>query len=421
MDGSRIMSEQRRLGPNAALRNVPGSRGDLATPALVLDLDALERNLATMARLCAERGLALRPHAKTHKSVHIAKLQVAAGALGVCVANLREAEVMAAGGVRGLHLTTPVVGRAKIDILVSLLKQGADLTIVVDSIAAIAPLEAALKRAGQTVAALVDIDVRAMYRTGVASAEDAVAVATALQASATIDYAGVQYYSGIVQHLPDYAERAAIYGVELDKLADILKRLEVAGLPARIVSGGGSGSFDLDAQSGLFTENQAGSYLFMDMEYGEVEFMAGQRPFDYALTIQGTVISNNVRGLVTVDVGAKAFATDGPIPRLVSGVPKGAGFFYFGDEFGAVLFEEIGGRLGEALSQMPARYGKQSYDLFHGLFGSAEASPGRLTLGAKVELLAPHCDPTVNLHDVYHCVRGDTLVDIWPVDARGSL
>lgn len=395
----------------------PGSRKDLATPALLLDLDALESNIAAMARFCNESGLALRPHAKTHKSVNVAKMQLAAGARGICVATLREAQVMATHGIAGIHLTTPVVGTVKTEAFVALARAG--LTGVVDNPACVDALEDCARRENMVLRLLVDADLGSMLRTGTASSNAALALAERIASSDVLEFEGVQFYSGIVQHIPTMAERKRAYGRELERLAALLRQLEMAGLKPRTISGGGTGTFHIDAESGLFTENQAGSYAVMDMEYAAVELQpGGGRAFENALFVQASVISNNARGLVTVDAGTKSFAMDGPVPRIASGAPAASGYQYFGDEFGMVL----SGALQQRMASMPPPGGGGgSHEMFHSLFDDFRGNEEPLAVGSKIELVAPHCDPTVNLHNFYHCVRGDTLVDIWPVDARGSL
>jgi len=376
-----------------------------------------------MARLCRERNIALRPHAKTHKSVRVAKSQIAAGAVGLCVATLREADVMVAAGIPGVHVTTPIVGPLRLEVLASLLARGGGLSVVVDDMDNLKQLEACVKRSGKTLPVIVDLDLGGMRRTGVAKAQDAVELAGAIAQSDVLEYAGIQYYSGIVQHIASVTDPARTYDLELERLAAVIRELGAAGLPPRIVTGGGTGTLDLDARCGLFSENQAGSYVFMDVEYMQVDLLLSlARPFEPALFVQATVNSNNARGLVTVDVGTKSFATDGPRPRLVIGAPALNAYEYFGDEFGMVLFRELGERVGAHKRRRETTDGEGSmYQLFHELFDDVHEEPKQLELGAKVELAAPHCDPTVNLHDYYHCVRGDTLVDIWPVDARGPL
>lgn len=407
------------LGPNAQLIGQQGSRKALATPALVLDLDLLDANIAAMAERSRATGLAVRPHAKTHKCVEIARRQIAAGSKGICVANLNEATVMLGAGFDVL-VTTPVVGGQKIARLANLAGQGGRLTIVVDNVANILAIDAELGRRGQRLPVLVDLDLGSMYRTGVATIEQAVAVAEAASKSGALDYAGVQFYSGIVQHIPTREGRRAIYQREIDRLEQALGALRAAGLEAMTVSGGGTGTFELDAASGLFTENQAGSFVVLDVEYAAVELGVAEEPYRPALFVQGSVVSNNAPGLVTIDAGTKVFATDGPVPRIITGAPDGALYQNFGDEFGVILFGEIAARM-QAGPPKDIEYGASAHAMFHALFGGIEAGPAPLAVGDKLELIVPHCDPTVNLHSWYHCVRGDMLVDIWPIDARGSL
>jgi 3-hydroxy-D-aspartate aldolase len=355
---------------------------------VILDLDGFEHNLKTMAKLCKQAGLSLRPHAKTHKSVEIAKRQIAAGAIGVSVATLREAAVMVEAGVPGVLLTTPVVGAVKIDVLCNLVGKSKGFMIVVDNPANVTALEAALKRSGKHLTVLLDIDI-GMKRTGVPDVAGALSLIRRLQRSPVLTLAGVQSYSGMVQHITRAADRARVYGKQLLHLVAVLAAAKKAGYTPGIVSGGGTGTFDFDRRAGLFTECQCGSYAVMDIEYEEVQLFAdGPHPFKTALYVQCMVVSNNHRALPTIDGGFKCFSMDGPIPRPARGAPPGAVYQFYGDEFGKIKLA----RKSDAMK-----------------------------LGAKVELVTPHCDPTINLHDFYHCVRGNVLVDIWPIEARGSL
>jgi D-serine deaminase-like pyridoxal phosphate-dependent protein len=376
------------LGPNARLIGKARSRQALATPAVILDLDHLDYNLKAMARLCKRAGLALRPHAKTHKSIEIAKRQIAAGAVGVSVATVREAAVMVEAGVPGVLLTTPVVGAVKIDLLCGLVGKSKGFMVAVDNILGVDALEAALQRAGKKLTVLADIDI-GMKRTGVPAVAGALALIRRLQASTVLTLAGIQSYSGRVQHITRVADRARVYGRQLRHLAAVLKAAKRAGYTPGIVSGGGTGTFDIDRGAGLLTECQCGSYALMDVEYEDVQlFGDGPNPFRTALYVQCSVVSNNHPAWPTIDGGFKCFSMDGAIPRLARGAPAGSVYQFFGDEFGKIKFSRKG---------------------------------DTLQLGGKVEIVTPHCDPTINMHDFYHCVRGNTLVDIWPVDARGSL
>ena len=378
----------RDLGPNAHLIGQPRSRQALATPAVILDLDDFEFNLKVMAKLCNEAGLSLRPHAKTHKSVEIARRQIAAGAVGISVATLREAAVMVGAGLPGVLLTTPVVGAVKIDLLCGLAGQSRGFMVAVDNPANVAALETVLRRCGKTLTVLVDIDI-GMGRTGVPDLDGALKLIKRVQSSDFLELAGLQSYSGRVQHIGRAADRARIYGKQLEHMEAVLGAAARAGYTPGIVSGGGTGTFDMDRRAGLFTECQCGSYAFMDIEYEEVQLFArGSNPYRTALYVQCMVVSNHVPGLPTIDGGFKCFSMDGPIPRPARGAPAGAKYGFYGDEFGKIKLAR---------------------------------KSATLKLGSKVELVTPHCDPTINLHDYYHCVRGNKLVDIWPIDARGSL
>ena len=389
MKSSRTAPRHHRdLGPNAALIGKPRSRRGLATPALILDLDAFEHNLAAMSALCKRAGLKLRPHAKTHKSVEIARRQIAAGAVGISVATLREAAVMVEAGIPGVLLTTPLTGAVKIDLLARLVGRSDGFMAAIDDPASLAPLERALERRRKRLPVLVDIDI-GMKRTGVPDVPGALALIRRVSSSRRLAFAGIQSYSGMVQHITRAADRERIYGRQLEHVRRVLKAAAKAGHAPGIVSGGGTGTFYIDRRAGLFTECQCGSYAVMDVEYQAVELFAhAQHPFKTALFVQCSVVSNHHRRLPTIVGGFKCFSMDGPIPQIASGAQRGSSYQFYGDEFGKIKF--------------------------------SRTSDG-MALGAKVELVTPHCDPTINLHDFIHCVRGQTLVDIWPVDARGSL
>jgi 3-hydroxy-D-aspartate aldolase len=376
------------LGPNASLIGKRGTRATLWTPALLLDLDAFEHNIRSMSELCRKAGKLLRPHAKTHKSTTIARKQLEAGAIGIAVATVREAAAMIDAGIGGVLITSPIAGEAKLDAVARLAGIARGLMVVVDSLEGMQALEARMRRAGRTVGVLLDVDV-GMKRTGVSDIRQAAKIAARLQVSGSLEFLGLQCYSGMIQHIPELSRRARTYRRELHQLENLIEMLATRGFTPRIVSGGGTGSFSIDAACNLFTECQAGSYVFMDLQYNAVElFPSKRRPFRTSLFVQSMVLSNNHAGAATLDAGFKSFALDGPVPVPVRGAPRGSTFQFYGDEFGMLRFP---------------------------------ASGRRMRLGSKVEFVTPHCDPTVNLHDFYHCVRGTRLVDIWPVDARGAL
>jgi D-serine deaminase-like pyridoxal phosphate-dependent protein len=363
-----------------------GSRADLNTPVLVLDVEALDRNIAAMAGLAAGRGVALRPHAKTHKSVDIAQRQIAAGAVGVCCAKIGEAEALADGGVTGILITSPVAAPRAVERLAALAARAEGLMAVVDHPAVAARLDAALGDAGARLGVLIDID-PGIARTGVASPEKAVELARAIAALPRLDGRGVQFYCGVQQHVEDYAERRAAIVERTAYLQQVIAALAAAGFAPPIVSGGGTGTHRIDLDLGVFTELQAGSYVFMDKQYGDCDLTGdGNAPFEVSLGVDARVVSANHAGLVTIDAGFKSLSTDGGVAVVRDGAGEGAAFFFMGDEHAALAAPGIGERL----------------------------APGDC-----VSLIVPHCDPTVNLYDHYHVVAGDTLVAIWPVTARG--
>ena len=364
-----------------------GSRRSLNTPALVLDLDALDRNIATMAAIATAKGVDLRPHAKTHKSVDIAQRQIAAGAVGLCCAKLGEAETLAEGGIPGLHITSPVVSPSAIARLAALNATAERLSVVCDHPDNAAALAAAIS-AERPLTVVVDID-PGIKRTGVASASAAVTLAKLIEAAPSLRYGGVQFYCGREQHIEDWAERRKAVEERTVYLQGVITALAAAGLPPPIVTGSGTGTHRIDLELGVFTELQVGSYVFMDDQYRACDLAgqgADQPPYEASLFVDSRVVSANAGGLVTVDAGFKAFATEGHPPTVGEGAPEGARFAFMGDEHGAVIAPDVA---------------------------------SKLTISDRVVLGVPHCDPTVDLYDSYHVVSGDTLVDIWPVSARG--
>ena len=376
------------LGPNQPLIGRPDGRAALQTPALIVDLPAMQRNIAAMAAYAKSRGVGLRPHSKTHKSARIARLQVDAGAAGVCVVTVGEAAPMVAAGIPGVLITSPVVLPAKIDRLIALNERAEGLMVVADNAENVDALASAAGASGRPLTVVVDLDV-GTHRTGAADLETAVALARRIAASNALQFGGVQAYAGHLQHIEDYATRRDLASEQAVRVASLTEQLTAAGLAPPIVTGAGTGTHEIDASGGAFTELQVGSYIFTDVQYDAVALKADeQHPFAPALTVQVSVVSNNASGFVTTDGGLKRFATDGPKPEILRGAPSGSSYRFMGDEHGAVIFPDSG---------------------------------STLPLGAKVECLTPHCDPTVNLYDYYHVVDGDKLVDIWPVDGRGAI
>jgi 3-hydroxy-D-aspartate aldolase len=371
---------------NADLVGVPEGRSKLQTPALVIDLDVLERNIAHMAEFARKRGIQLRPHAKTHKSAEIARRQIAAGALGVCVAKLGEAEALADAGIENLLITSPVVTDKGIERLVALNARVSDLMATVDNPETAARIGAAAKASGKKLKVLVDLD-PGMSRTGIPMGDRGFALVEQVAKADGLEFMGLQCYAGNVQHMESPNERRDRSLSVMRELGEFRDNLKKRGINARIVSGGGTGTFDIDPDAHVLTELQVGSYVFMDRQYRDVWTKPGDAvPFETSLFVQTTVISANRDGLATTDAGFKSFATDAGAPEIATGAPEGASYFFFGDEQGGVLYS---------------------------------TAAGKLVPGNVLTCVVPHCDPTVNLYDVYHTVRGDALEAIWPVDSRG--
>jgi 3-hydroxy-D-aspartate aldolase len=361
-----------------------GSRLALNTPALVIDRDALDRNIAAMAAFAKRHGLALRPHAKTHKSVEIARMQMAAGALGVCCAKLGEAEALADGGINAILITSPVVTPQAIARLVALHERIGDLKVCADNPSNVDALAAALKDASRPLPIIVDLD-PGIRRTGVSSPEAAVALAEQIAGKPSLTFAGVQFYCGVQQHIEKYDERRAAIEERTAYLKGVIEALTAFGLPPHIISGGGTGTHQIDGRLGVFNELQVGSYVFMDRQYNDCDLYGeAEAMLEQALFVDTHVVSANSQGMATLDAGFKSLSTDGGAPKVVEGAPENSMFVFMGDEHGALI-----------------------------------AMDHAFKVGDRVVLTPPHCDPTVNLYDAYHIVRDGTLIDIWPVSARG--
>ena len=380
------MADSRSLGPNERFIGVKGARAQLSTPALLLDLDALDRNIAAMAAHTKAAGIGLRPHAKGAKSIAIARRQMAAGALGICCTTIGEAEVIAGSGIDNVLITSPVVTPAMIDRLMALHAKARGLMVVVDNPANVDALSVAAGKVGKPLGLVVEFDV-GQNRTGVRGVDAAAALARHIKSSPNLQYAGVQAYYGHLQHVAAYSDRKAAAETQMAHVRALLARLKAEGLAPGLVTGGGTGTFDFDPAGAVYTEIQPGSYPFMDREYVEIDITTGRpSPFAPSLFVLASVVSASREGFAVVNAGYKSFATEGGMPVVVSPRLGKSTYKLMGDEHGGIDYDPAG---------------------------------GALKVGDQVQFLTPHCDPTINLYDRYHCVRGDTLVEIWPVDARG--
>lgn len=355
---------------------------EIETPALIVDLPALERNIHGMAGVACRAGVALRPHAKTHKSPEIAALQIQAGALGIGCATIWEAEALSAAGIPGLLLTSPVMDRSKSS-RVAALNRRHDLTVVVDHIEQVDGLIEALRPGDPPLRIVVDVDV-GHGRTGVTDIAAGIGLVKYVASKPSLRFAGFQGFAGHVQHIQDAAKRedaAAKAAALLRTYSDASQR---AGFPAELITGSGTGACRYDF-GGPYNEVQPGSYVFMDSDYAQLKDENGTGlPFAPSLFVLATVVSINQLRQVTVDAGTKAIATNGPRPCHLLGVPAGAVYTFAGDE--------------------------------HGIISIPDGQPCP-TLGSRVLIGATHCDPTVNLHSTLHPVIGDN-VQKWSIIGR---
>jgi D-serine deaminase-like pyridoxal phosphate-dependent protein len=354
---------------------------EVDTPALLLDLDAFEHNLDRMAALLAPTGARLRAHAKTHKSAVIAGLQMARGAVGQCVQKVAEAEALAWGGIPDILVSNEVVGDRK---LARLLALGglARIAVCADDAAQVAAYEQAARDAGRRLTVLVELDVGAA-RCGVPPGPPAVALAERIAASPHLIFGGLQAYHGSAQHRRAPEERAAAIAAAAESTRRTVDQLRQRGLACPIVGGAGTGTFPLEAASGVFTEIQAGSYAFMDADYARNQ---DPPPFRQSLFVLATVMSRAVPGVAVVDAGHKAVPIDSGMP-LVAGRP-GLRYASASDEHGKLVVEDGG------------------------------AAPA---LGERLRLIPGHCDPTVDRYDWYVGVRGGRVDCLWPISARGGM
>ncbi len=360
---------------------------DIQTPCLILDLDALERNIRKMGDYAKAHGMRHRAHGKMHKSVDVLKLQEKlGGAVGVCCQKVSEAEVFVRGGIKDVLVSNQVRDPAKIDRLARLPKLGSRIIVCVDDVANVADLSAAAQKHGTTLECFVEIDCGA-GRCGVKITHDVITIASAIDAAPGLKFTGIQAYQGAMQHMDSYEDRKAKLDAAVAQVKDAVDGLKAAGLDAALVSGGGTGSYYFEANSGVYNELQCGSYAFMDADYGRILDKDGKRidqgEWENALFILTSVMSHAKPHLAVVDAGLKAQSVD-------SGLP-----FVYG--------------------RSDVKYIKCSDE--HGV---VEDNGGVLKINEKLRLVPGHCDPTCNVHDWYVGVRNGKVETLWPVSARGK-
>jgi 3-hydroxy-D-aspartate aldolase len=364
---------------------VGASLDEVDTPALVLDLDTFERNLAALETVLAGSPVRVRPHAKPHKCPDIARRQIARGAVGVCCQKVSEAEAFADGGVEDILITNQIVGAPKLARLARLARR-ARIGVCVDDAGNVDEIDRAAAACDATIRVLVEMDVGG-NRCGVPAGQPVFDLAAKVASSAHLQFGGLQAYHGRAQHVRDREERRAAARLAVETLAAALDGLRARGLPAEVVTGAGTGTVEFKAASGLYTEVQPGSYIFMDADYGRNLGADGapDRTFTQSLHVLTTVMSRAHAGHVVVDAGLKAHSVDSGMP-LVADFP-GAAYTRASDEHGVIEMD----------------------------------SPDRPALGQKIRLIPGHCDPTVNLYDWLVCVRNGAVEDLWPITARGAI
>ena len=367
---------------------VPGmDETDIQTPCLVLDLDALERNIKKMGDYARAHGMRHRVHGKMHKSVDVAKLQEKlGGAVGVCCQKVSEAEVFARGGIKDVLVSNQVRDPLKIDRLARIPELGSRTIVCVDDLANVADLSAAVQKHGTELECFIEIDCGA-GRCGVTTTDAVVEIARAIEAAPGLKFTGIQAYQGAMQHLDIYNDRKAKLDVAIAMVKDAVEGVKAAGLEPKFVSGGGTGSYYFETDSGVYNELQCGSYAFMDADYGRILDKSGNRidqgEWENSLFILTSIMSHAKGDKAICDAGLKAQSVD-------SGLP----FIYGRDD---------------------VEYIKCSDE--HGVINDPD---GVLKVNDKLKLIPGHCDPTCNVHDWYVGVRGGKVESLWPVSARGK-
>lgn len=357
----------------------------LDTPAMIVDLNLMEQNIARLMQRFRDKKVHIRPHLKTVKSPELARMLLEAGAIGGCVAKVSEAEVMAEYGIDDLLITTEIVGKPKLARLVALVQQHPHIKVVVDSMVGAKALEEVMSNAQLHIDVLLDLNV-GQNRCGIAPGEDALALAHAIGQMSHLHLVGVQGYEGHLQHIHDAEERMQRCHQAMQLLTATATQLRVAGFPIETVTTGGTGTAEVCADYEGVTEVQPGSFIFMDTDYRNAIGPA----YANALTILSTVISHPTPTRAVIDAGLKSLSIDSgmPEPKGLSGVKYRPG----GDEHGILTWER---------------------NTMHANF--------QLTIGERIEMIPSHIDTTINLHDEYFAYRNGKLEAIWSVATRGKV
>jgi D-serine deaminase-like pyridoxal phosphate-dependent protein len=361
------------------------TREDLPTPALILDMAAFESNVAKMAAYAKSHNRALRPHGKTHKCPEIAKALIRAGAVGACAAKISEAEVFVQHGVSGILVTTAVIGKDKIERAVRLASTHPDTIFCVDNAQNVRDLNAAAEAAKLGLNLAVDLWVG--RRTGIRPGEAALGLAQLIDSLPQVTLAGLQAYAGHASHVIGFEERKKASREAMVPVVETRRLIESHGIPVPLLTGGSTGTYNIDAEIDGLTELQPGSFIFMDVDYGRIGGQDGPvyRDFRNSLSVLTTVVSKPSVEIAVVDGGYKAFSTDKPFTPEARHLPSLI-FSWAGDEHGIVKMAGVSLPVG---------------------------------VGDRIEFIIPHCDPSVNLYDKIYCLRGGNVEAVWNIAARG--
>ena len=366
----------------------------LNTPSLLIDKSVLLKNIKTMSDYTIKNKINLRPHAKSHKISEISKMQIKHGAIGICVATLYEAEVMSKNNIENILITTPITNLNSENKLCKLIKSSKNIMLIIDSIYGLKFLEKIAIKIKKKINILVDCDIMGIgtnkiRRTGVKTIKEIVNLASLININEHLNYMGITAYAGDVQHINNYNERKIETTIRHNYLNKIINKLKKENLSPQIISGGGTGSYDIDTKSKLFTELQTGSYIFNDVEYDNVNtYKSNTNPFKSGLFIASSIISIIDDYNYIVDAGLKAFSTDSKyLPKPMGSLPKNSKYTFMGDEHGKIT--------------LPRESNK------------------KLNYGEIIIIQPSHCDPTVNLYDKCYLIEKDKISKYWFVDARG--
>jgi 3-hydroxy-D-aspartate aldolase len=361
------------------------SKWELDTPVLCVDLDKMDQNLATMRKKLAPTGVASRPHAKTHKCPAIAKLQLAAGSIGICTAKVSEAEALFAGGVEKILMTTSNVTANKIRRAMKIRKANRSFIQAVDNPRNAQDLSDAAKEAG--IVADVVVDVAVGTRSGVPADERAIALAQLIDKLPNLKLRGMLSYDGGAQHIKGFRKRSEETLKRYEPSVGTFDAMKRSGLNTEIFSGGGTGTYSIMTKVPGMTDVQVGSYIFMDAQYLEIGGEDNEELYtDFApsLTVMTTVLNNYFPNRLTTDAGQKALTLNKPDPIVIG--EKGFTYTAGSDEFGTIQYQ---------------------------------TSSKAYSVGDKLELIVPHCDPAVNEYDQIYGTRNDRVEVVWPISARG--